>query len=91
MKNSSRFGIFENEKCLQKNALKKLGDTGRPVIYEDTGKNCDRILKRGLPPFMDKGYKLTVVFVDNIPEIAIARASQRFQRTGRYSADDSGG
>ncbi len=71
-----------------KAAIKILGDTGRPVIYEDTGKNCDRILLRGLPPFMDKGYKLTTVFVDNIPDIAIHRASGRFQKTGRYSADD---
>ena len=79
---------YAGARQVAKNALKKLGDTGRPVIYEDTGKNCDRILKRGLPPFMDKGYKLTVVFVDNIPEIAIARASERFQRTGRHAADN---
>jgi len=79
---------YAGARQIAKAALKILGDTGRPVIYEDTGKNLDRILLRGLPPFLDKGYKLTTVFVDNIPEIAVARAQDRFQRTGRYSAPD---
>merc|ERR1711972_41822 len=58
------------------------------LIYEETGKNLDRIKKRVLPPFVEAGYRITVVFVDNDPKTAIARAAGRFQETGRYAADD---
>jgi len=57
------------------------------VIYEETGKNLDRIKKRVLPPFTDAGYRVTVVFVDNSPDVAIARAADRFQKTGRFASE----
>jgi len=58
------------------------------VIYEETGKDLERIKKRVLPPFTDAGYRVTLVFVDNDPDIAIKRAAARFDLTGRYAADD---
>jgi len=58
------------------------------LIYEETGKSMDRIVKRVLPPFTKAGYRITTVLVHNKPEIAIGRAAGRFQKTGRYAADD---
>lgn len=56
------------------------------VIYEDTGKDLKRIRDRVLPPFTKAGYRVTVVYIDNEPEQAIARAQRRFQETGRYAS-----
>jgi len=58
------------------------------LIYEETGKSMDRIVKRVIPAFLKAGYRITTVLVHNKPEIAIGRAAGRFQRTGRYAADD---
>ncbi|CAK0831823.1 unnamed protein product, partial [Prorocentrum cordatum] len=58
------------------------------LIYEETGKSMDRIVKRVLPPFLKAGYRITTVLVHNKPEIAIGRAAGRFQKTGRYAPDD---
>lgn len=58
------------------------------LIYEETGKSVDRIKKRVLPPFVDAGYKVTVVLIHNEADIAIERSAGRFQLTGRYAADD---
>jgi len=58
------------------------------TIYEETGKNVDRIKKRVLPPFLDGGYRVTIVLVHNNADTAIARAKARFQRTGRFASDD---
>jgi len=58
------------------------------VIYEDTGKDLDRILKRILPFFQKAGYKTAIVLVDNLPEIAKQRALGRFMKEGRYASDD---
>lgn len=58
------------------------------VIYEETGKNLDRILKRVLPPFKDAGYQISIALVDSTPELAVKRAEGRFQTEGRYSSPD---
>jgi len=58
------------------------------VIYEETGKNLDRILKRVLPPFKDAGYEISVALVDSTPELAVNRAEGRFQAEGRYSSPE---
>jgi hypothetical protein len=58
------------------------------TIYEETGKNLDRILKRVLPPFEKFGYRITTVLIGNHAEIAISRAGKRFQASGRYAPDD---
>mmetsp|Transcript_7830 Transcript_7830/g.17192 ORF Transcript_7830/g.17192 Transcript_7830/m.17192 type:complete len:303 (+) Transcript_7830:39-947(+) len=58
------------------------------TIYEETGKNVDRIKKRVLPPFQEGGYRITVVLVHNDADTAIERAQGRFQRTGRYAPED---
>eukprot|EP00747_Dinoflagellata_sp_TGD_P185476 gnl/TRDRNA2_/TRDRNA2_42039_c0_seq2.p1 gnl/TRDRNA2_/TRDRNA2_42039_c0~~gnl/TRDRNA2_/TRDRNA2_42039_c0_seq2.p1 ORF type:complete len:291 (-),score=56.50 gnl/TRDRNA2_/TRDRNA2_42039_c0_seq2:31-903(-) len=58
------------------------------VIYEETGKNLDRVLQRILPPFRDAGYVITLVLVDNTAEEGIRRAVGRFQREGRYSSPE---
>merc|ERR1712238_162845 len=55
------------------------------AIYEETGKNLDRILTRVLPPFLDAGYEISVALVDNSEEIAKSRAVDRFQKEGRYA------
>jgi len=57
------------------------------LIYEETGKNLDRILKRVFPPFSDAGYTIDIVLVDSAPAIAIERAAGRFQKEGRYAPD----
>jgi len=69
-------------------ALKQIVATKINTIYEETGKNLDRIKKRVLPPFADAGFRITVVMIDNTPDIAIQRSAGRFQATGRYAADD---
>lgn len=58
------------------------------AIYEETGKNLERIMTRVLPPFVEKGYAITIALVDNSPEIAKARAIDRFQQEGRYAPPD---
>jgi len=58
------------------------------VIYEETGKNLDRILNRVLPPFKDAGYDISVALVDSTPELAVKRAEGRFQAEGRYSSPE---
>mmetsp|Transcript_47554 Transcript_47554/g.106842 ORF Transcript_47554/g.106842 Transcript_47554/m.106842 type:complete len:284 (+) Transcript_47554:47-898(+) len=58
------------------------------TIYEETGKNLDRIKNRVLPPFLDGGYRVTVVLVHNHADIAIERGKGRFQRTGRFAPED---
>jgi len=58
------------------------------VIYEDTGKDLKRVQERIIPPFYNAGYRVTVVYIDNEPEQAIARAQRRFQETGRYASPD---
>lgn len=58
------------------------------LIYEETGKNFDRIKQRVLPPFLDANYRITVVLVHNHAEVAIKRCADRFQKTGRYAPDD---
>eukprot|EP00419_Tripos_fusus_P000915 CAMPEP_0172675228 /NCGR_PEP_ID=MMETSP1074-20121228/13154_1 /TAXON_ID=2916 /ORGANISM="Ceratium fusus, Strain PA161109" /LENGTH=294 /DNA_ID=CAMNT_0013492677 /DNA_START=68 /DNA_END=952 /DNA_ORIENTATION=+ len=58
------------------------------VIYEETGKNLDRILKRVLPPFKDAGYQISIALVDSTPELAVKRAEGRFQTEGRYSSPE---
>eukprot|EP00405_Crypthecodinium_cohnii_P013447 CAMPEP_0206457540 /NCGR_PEP_ID=MMETSP0324_2-20121206/23024_1 /ASSEMBLY_ACC=CAM_ASM_000836 /TAXON_ID=2866 /ORGANISM="Crypthecodinium cohnii, Strain Seligo" /LENGTH=330 /DNA_ID=CAMNT_0053928685 /DNA_START=53 /DNA_END=1045 /DNA_ORIENTATION=- len=68
--------------------LDKLISRKAHVIYEETGKNLDRIRKRVLPPFLEAGYRITMVFVDNNAENAISRAAGRFQTSGRYAPDD---
>lgn len=57
------------------------------VAYEDTGKDLERILKRVLPPFQEAGYRISVVLIDNTPEVAKRRAHGRFMQSGRYSSD----
>ena len=49
------------------------------LLFLIQGKNLERIILRALPPFMDKGYRLTLVLVDNIPDIAIERAAGRYE------------
>lgn len=58
------------------------------LIYEETGKNLDRILTRVLPPFTKAGFSVTIALVDSLPKIAIERAAGRFQKEGRYAPDD---
>lgn len=58
------------------------------VIYEETGKNLDRVLKRVLPPFEEAGYRITLVLVDNHADVAKVRAKGRFLQEGRYAPDD---
>lgn len=58
------------------------------AIYEETGKNLDRVLKRVIPPFKDAGYSITVALVDSTPEIAKIRAEGRFLHEGRYSSPE---
>jgi len=58
------------------------------LIYEETGKDLIRIQRRVLPPFHQAGYRITAIFIDNEPDIAIKRSEGRFQETGRYASDD---
>lgn len=71
-----------------KKAMVKIIAARMNVIYEETGKNLDRIRQRVLPPFVEAGYRVTVVLVHNKPEVAIQRSAGRFQFTGRFAADD---
>lgn len=57
------------------------------LVYEETGKNLDRILKRVFPPFSEAGYTIDIALVDSIPAIAIERAAGRFQAEGRHAPD----
>merc|ERR1711990_642181 len=66
----------------------RLIDAKANVVYEETGKDTDRVLKRVLPPFVDAGYLVSIAYVDTPVEVAIARATTRFQTTGRYAAED---
>jgi len=58
------------------------------AVYEETGKNLDRVLKRVIAPFKDAGYRVTIALVDSTPELAKGRAELRFQAEGRYSSPD---
>lgn len=55
------------------------------AIYEETGKNLQRVLDRVVPPFEKAGYRITIALVDSTPEIAKQRAEGRFQAEGRYA------
>jgi chloramphenicol 3-O-phosphotransferase len=69
-------------------AQQLLIDAKANVVYEETGKDTDRVLKRVLPPFVEAGYLVAIVYVDTPVEVALARATDRFQVTGRYAAED---
>jgi predicted ABC-type ATPase len=69
-------------------AQKLLIEAKANVVYEETGKDTSRILKRVLPPFVDAGYVVTVAYVDTPVEAALARVTSRFQITGRYAPED---
>lgn len=58
------------------------------VIYEETGKNLQRVLDRVMPPFAEAGYRITIALVDSTPEIAKQRAEGRFLAEGRYSSPE---
>lgn len=58
------------------------------VVYEDTGKNLKRTLERVLPPYEGAGYRVTLVLVDNDPEVAKSRSIDRFLVEGRYAPPD---
>lgn len=74
--------------AIAKATEKKLIQQKVSAIYEETGKNLDRILKRVLPPFEAAGYRVSIVLVDNEPAVAKARAHGRFLKEGRYAPDD---
>eukprot|EP00971_Amphidinium_carterae_P109133 2161076-Amphidinium_carterae.2 len=84
--------IRSREKCLCPTVCKRHVVRVRiDTIYEETGKNLDRIKNRVLPPFLDGGYRVTVGRADkragplaqvhNHADIAIERGKGRFQRT----------
>mmetsp|Transcript_8319 Transcript_8319/g.18170 ORF Transcript_8319/g.18170 Transcript_8319/m.18170 type:complete len:285 (+) Transcript_8319:47-901(+) len=58
------------------------------AIYEETGKSVERIQKRVLPQFVEAGYRITVVLVDNKADVAINRSAHRFQKRGRYASEE---
>mmetsp|Transcript_68988 Transcript_68988/g.122014 ORF Transcript_68988/g.122014 Transcript_68988/m.122014 type:complete len:776 (+) Transcript_68988:44-2371(+) len=72
---------------IAKAAQKELVKRRQHVIYEDTGKDLNRILKRILPPFEEAGYRISIALVDNTPEISKSRARGRFMKEGRYAPD----
>eukprot|EP00933_Yihiella_yeosuensis_P012751 TRINITY_DN12185_c0_g1_i1.p1 TRINITY_DN12185_c0_g1~~TRINITY_DN12185_c0_g1_i1.p1 ORF type:complete len:307 (+),score=71.71 TRINITY_DN12185_c0_g1_i1:94-1014(+) len=77
-------GVIPIAKAAQKQMIEKKQN----VIYEDTGKNLDRLIKRVITPFKDAGYRVTMVLVDNTPKIAKERAWGRFIKTGRFASDE---
>jgi len=81
-------GCYGGAIPIAKAAQKKLIERRMHVIYEETGKNLERVLKRVVPPFADAGYRITVALVDSTPEIAKQRAEGRFQAEGRYSSPE---
>jgi len=42
-------------------------------------------LPPALPPFADAGFHITVVMIDNMPDIAIQRSASRFQAKAQYA------
>lgn len=58
---------------------------GLSLIYEETGKSLDRVLKRVLPPFAEANYKISLAFTAIDETVAIARAQKRFADTGRHA------
>ncbi|CAE7548700.1 gpt [Symbiodinium natans] len=76
-------GVIPIAKAAQNEIVKRK----QHVIYEDTGKDLDRILTRILPFFQKAGYKIAVVLVDNFPAIAKQRSFGRFMREGRFASD----
>jgi len=76
-------GVIPIAKAAQNEIVKRK----QHLIYEDTGKDLDRILKRILPLFQKAGYKIAVVLVDNLPSIAKRRSHGRFLKEGRYASD----
>ena len=56
------------------------------MIFEDTGKNLHRTA--GVIKEFGRDRIVSVVLVDNSPDVAIERAAGRFQVTGRYSPSD---
>jgi hypothetical protein len=60
---------------------------GLSVVYEDTGKDLERLITGTLPLFLPR-YSLSLVLVHNLPEVGVCRAMQRFHSTGRYAPDD---
>jgi len=69
-------------------ANKKIISERMHVIYEETGKSLTRITGRLLPAYLNATFRVTVVLVHNTPEVAIRRVAGRFQKSGRYAADD---
>ncbi|CAE7566774.1 gpt [Symbiodinium pilosum] len=76
-------GVIPIAKAAQNEIVKRK----QHVVYEDTGKDLERILKRILPFFQKAGYKIAIVLVDNVPAIAKQRSHGRFLREGRYASD----
>ncbi|CAJ1444241.1 unnamed protein product, partial [Effrenium voratum] len=57
------------------------------VVYEETGKDLSRIIKRILPPFQEAGYHIVTVLVDNLADVAKKRSLGRFMKEGRFASD----
>ncbi|CAK9086132.1 Probable alanine aminotransferase [Durusdinium trenchii] len=57
------------------------------LVYEETGKDLNRITKRVLPVFEEAGYSIAIALVDNDPEMAKQRSLSRFMKGGRYAPD----
>eukprot|EP00420_Gonyaulax_spinifera_P038829 CAMPEP_0197886686 /NCGR_PEP_ID=MMETSP1439-20131203/17276_1 /TAXON_ID=66791 /ORGANISM="Gonyaulax spinifera, Strain CCMP409" /LENGTH=276 /DNA_ID=CAMNT_0043506493 /DNA_START=66 /DNA_END=896 /DNA_ORIENTATION=+ len=81
-------GCYGGAIPIAKAAQKTMIEKKMNVIYEETGKNLDRVLKRVVPPFRDAGYTITIALIDCTVDTAKARAEGRFLDEGRYSAPD---
>ena len=58
------------------------------VVYEETGKDQQRLIDRVIKPFMAAGYEIHAILVNAHPNVAVVRAWIRFLETGRYAPEE---
>ncbi|CAD7935739.1 unnamed protein product [Amoebophrya sp. A25] len=78
-------GCYSAAIRIAKRAEVEILKRGVSLIYEETGKDLDRIQKRVLPPYVAAGYQIFVAFVAVPEETAVQRANVRFAQEGRHA------
>ena len=58
------------------------------VVYEETGKDQQRLVDRVIKPFLAAGYDIHAILVNVHPNVAVVRSWIRFLETGRYAPED---
>ncbi|CAD7964038.1 unnamed protein product [Amoebophrya sp. A120] len=81
-------GCYSAAIRIAKRAEVEILKRGVNLVYEETGKDLDRIQTRVLPPYAAAGYQISLAFVAVTEEVALQRAHERFLLEGRHAGID---